>query len=199
MQPLSLSFAKIFKLKCVCVHQTLNGWYLLRCVVLVYFFTLHTSIFENFLLDDKLLTLLTKHHMIKAERAQTKSGKGAIGYCLIIVPQVEITLLFCGICSISFDKACMWQAHMYYYSLHRRKLVAPGYDYFWEYCISVRWPLCTLNFLILIEFHDSELQIKDNETSIQKVNKAVYLVCSYTTSVKALNNVVINLCQVSFN
>jgi len=57
MQPLSLSFAKIFKLECVCLHRTLNGWYLLRCVVLVYFFTLHTSIFENFLLDDKLLTL----------------------------------------------------------------------------------------------------------------------------------------------
>ena len=50
------------------------------CVVLVYFLTIHMSIFENFVLDDILVTLLTKHHMIKAEQAQTKSGNGAIGY-----------------------------------------------------------------------------------------------------------------------
>jgi len=49
-------------------------------VVLVYFLTLRMSIFENVMLDDKLLTLLTKHHVIKAERGQMKSGNGAIGY-----------------------------------------------------------------------------------------------------------------------
>ena len=54
------------------------------CVVLVYFFTSRMSIFEKFLLDDILLILLTKHHMIKAERVQTKSGNGAIGYLLDI-------------------------------------------------------------------------------------------------------------------
>ena len=54
------------------------------CVVLVYFFTLRMSIFENFMLDDKLVTLLTKHRVIKAERAQTKSGNDAIGYRRIL-------------------------------------------------------------------------------------------------------------------
>jgi len=28
MQPLSLSFASIFKLECVCLHRTQIGWYL---------------------------------------------------------------------------------------------------------------------------------------------------------------------------
>ena len=55
------------------------------CVVLVYFLTLRMSIFEKLSLDD---ILLTKHHMIKAERAQTKSGNGYRR----IIPQ-EITLL----------------------------------------------------------------------------------------------------------
>ena len=54
------------------------------CVVLVYFLTLRMSIFLNFMLDDKLVTLLTKHHGIKAEHAQTKSGNGAIGYRRIL-------------------------------------------------------------------------------------------------------------------
>ena len=54
------------------------------CVVLVYFLTLRMSIFLNFMLDDKLVTLLTKHHVIKAEHAQTKSGNGAIGYRRIL-------------------------------------------------------------------------------------------------------------------
>jgi len=36
------------------------------CVgVLVYFLTLHMSIFEKYLLDVILLTLLTKHHEIR--------------------------------------------------------------------------------------------------------------------------------------
>ena len=38
------------------------------------------TIYENFLLDNMLLTLLTKLHVIKVERAQTKSSNGAIGY-----------------------------------------------------------------------------------------------------------------------
>jgi len=38
------------------------------------------SIFEKFFLDDILVPLKIKHHMIKAERAQTKSGKVAIAY-----------------------------------------------------------------------------------------------------------------------
>ena len=46
------------------------------CVVLAYFFTLRMSIFEKIMLDD---ILLTKHHVIKAERAQKKSRNGAIG------------------------------------------------------------------------------------------------------------------------
>ena len=54
------------------------------CVVLVYFLTLRMSIFLNFMLDDKLVTLSTKHHVIKAEHAQTKSGNGAIGYRRIL-------------------------------------------------------------------------------------------------------------------
>ena len=54
------------------------------CVVLVYFLTLRMSIFDFFMLDDKLVTLETKHHVIKAERAQTKSGNGAIGYRQIL-------------------------------------------------------------------------------------------------------------------
>ena len=41
------------------------------------------SIFDFFMLDDKLVTLETKH-VIKAERAQTKSGNGAIGYRQIL-------------------------------------------------------------------------------------------------------------------
>ena len=45
------------------------------CVVLVYFLTLRMSIFENFMLDDKLVTLLTKHHVIKAEHVQMKSNR----------------------------------------------------------------------------------------------------------------------------
>ena len=32
---------------------------------------------------DILVTLLTKHHVITAERAQTKRGNGVIGYRLI--------------------------------------------------------------------------------------------------------------------
>ena len=55
-----------------------------------YCHTLRMIIFENFLLDGILLTLRTKHHMIKAGCAQTKSGNGAIGYRRIIP--------FCGIC-----------------------------------------------------------------------------------------------------
>ena len=43
------------------------------------------------MLDDILLALLTKHHMIKAERAQTKIGNDAIGYRRKL-PSVEITL-----------------------------------------------------------------------------------------------------------
>ena len=36
------------------------------------------------LLDDILVTLYTQHHVIKAERSQTKSGNGAIGYRRIL-------------------------------------------------------------------------------------------------------------------
>ena len=61
------------------------------CVVLVYFLTLRLSIFEKNMLDDILVALLTKHHMIKAERAQTKIGNDAIGYRRKL-PSVEITL-----------------------------------------------------------------------------------------------------------
>ena len=42
-------------------------------------FTLCMSI----LYYDILVTLLTKHHVITAERAQTKRGNGVIGYRLI--------------------------------------------------------------------------------------------------------------------
>ena len=58
------------------------------CVVLVYFLTLRMSIFEKIMLDD---ILLTKHHVIKAERAQTKSRNDAIGYRRKL-PLVKITL-----------------------------------------------------------------------------------------------------------
>ena len=47
--------------------------------------------FEKIMLDDILLTLNTKHYVIKAERAQTKSGNGTIGYRRKL-PSVEITL-----------------------------------------------------------------------------------------------------------
>jgi len=53
-------------------------------MVLVYFLTSRISIFENFLVYDISLTLWTKHHMIKAERVQTKRGNGAIGYRRIL-------------------------------------------------------------------------------------------------------------------
>jgi len=46
------------------------------CVVLVYFLTLRMSIFENFMLDDKLVT---KHYVIKAEHAQTVQSD-TVGY-----------------------------------------------------------------------------------------------------------------------
>ena len=53
------------------------------CVVLVYFLTLRMSIFEIFMLDDKLVTLETKHHVIKAERAQTETVQSdTVGYYL---------------------------------------------------------------------------------------------------------------------
>ena len=43
------------------------------CVELVYCLTLRMTIFEKILLDDILLTLLTKHHVIMAERAYKKT------------------------------------------------------------------------------------------------------------------------------
>ena len=43
------------------------------------------------MLDDILVALLTKHHIIKAQRAQTKIGNDAIGYRRKL-PSVEITL-----------------------------------------------------------------------------------------------------------
>jgi len=61
------------------------------CVVLVYFLSLRMSISEKNMLNDILVTWWTKHHVIKAECAQTKSRNGAIGYRQIL-PYIEITL-----------------------------------------------------------------------------------------------------------
>jgi len=62
------------------------------CVVLVYFFTLRISIFAHTKTWRVIsIVVSTKHHVIKAERAQTKSGNGAIGYRRKL-PSVEITL-----------------------------------------------------------------------------------------------------------
>ena len=58
-----------------------NLFYVCVCVV---FLTLCMSIFEDFLLGDISLSLLTKHQVIKAECAQTKSWNGAIRYCWIL-------------------------------------------------------------------------------------------------------------------
>ena len=61
------------------------------CVVLVYFLTLHISIFKKKSGRVISIDVSTKHHVIKAERSQTKNGNGAIGYCRKL-PSVEITL-----------------------------------------------------------------------------------------------------------
>jgi len=54
------------------------------CVVLVYFLTLRISILKKKSWRVISIDVSTKHHMIKAERAQTKSGNGAIGYRRIL-------------------------------------------------------------------------------------------------------------------
>ena len=54
------------------------------CVVLVYFLTLRISIFEKKSWRVISIDVATKHHVIKAERAQTKNGIGAIGYSRIL-------------------------------------------------------------------------------------------------------------------
>ena len=61
------------------------------CVVLVYFLTLRISIFGKKSWRTKSINVSTKPHVIKAERALTKSGNGAIGYRRKL-PSVEITL-----------------------------------------------------------------------------------------------------------
>jgi len=61
------------------------------CVVLVYFLTLRISIFAKKIVEGNKHRCVNKHHVIKAERAQTKSGNGAIGYRRKL-PSVEITL-----------------------------------------------------------------------------------------------------------
>jgi len=54
------------------------------CVVLVYFLTLLISIFEKKSWRAIGIDVSTKHHVIKAERAQTKNGNGAIEYRRIL-------------------------------------------------------------------------------------------------------------------
>ena len=56
------------------------------CVVLVYFLTLRITIFDIKKNRGRVISIdvSTKHHVIKAEHAQTKSGNGAIGYRRIL-------------------------------------------------------------------------------------------------------------------
>ena len=61
------------------------------CVVLVYFLTLRIDLHFWKKIVEGLLDVSTKRHVIMAERAQTKSGNGAIGYRRKL-PSVEITL-----------------------------------------------------------------------------------------------------------
>ena len=64
---------------CKCFRWTRQNLYI--CMLYWFIaFPLSMTIYENFLLDNMLLTWLTKLHVIKVERAQTKSSNVAIGY-----------------------------------------------------------------------------------------------------------------------
>jgi len=80
------------------------------CVLLVYFLTLRMSIFEKIMLDDILVTLQTKHHVIKAEIVQVETVQsGMVGnyprsklpFRGIIIVEVGF---FCGYWSVYSNK-----------------------------------------------------------------------------------------------